>query len=205
MDLALFDFDNTITDRDSLSAFIKAHLPRRRLRWGGLLLVPLVLGYYRLKIVPAHVLRAAVMRIGLTGLARQPLVEAGRRYARDTLPGFVRPHALERIRWHQARGDTVVVVSASIDLYLRPWCRQQGVALICSQLGHRRGRFTGRYRGRDCCGEHKARRILKRYRLRDYAAVHAYGDSAEDHAMLALAEHRSYRWQPVREDVPREG
>lgn len=197
MDLALFDFDHTITDRDTFSAFLKANIPPRRLRWGGLLLAPLVFGYYRLKVVPAHVLRAAVVRVGLSGLERQAFAEAAERYARDTLPGFVRPQALERIRWHLQRGDTVVVVSASIDLYLRRWCRQHGVALICSQLGHRHGRFSGRYRGHDCCGEHKARRVLKRYRLADYGAVHAYGDSAEDHAMLALAHHRTYRWQPM--------
>lgn len=197
MDLALFDFDHTVTDRDTFSTFLKAQLPPRRLRWGGLLLAPLAFGYYRLKIVPARVLRAAVVRVGLAGLEHRGFAEAAERYAHDTLPGFIRPHALERIRWHQARGDTVVIVSASIDLYLRPWCRRQGVALICSQLGHRGGRFTGRYRGRDCCGKHKARRVLKRYRLQDFSAVHAYGDSAEDLAMLALARHRTYCWQSV--------
>ncbi|MCF7223471.1 HAD family hydrolase [Marilutibacter chinensis] len=197
MDLALFDFDHTVTDRDTFSTFLKANLPASRLRWGGLLLAPLAFGYYRLKIVPARTLRAAVVRVGLTGLERRALATAAERYARDTLPDFVRPHALERIRWHQARGDTVAIVSASIDLYLRHWCRQHGVALICSQLGHRDGRFTGRYRGRDCCGIHKARRVLKRYRLTDFQAVHAYGDSSEDHAMLALAHHRSYRWEPM--------
>lgn len=195
MDLALFDFDHTITDRDSFSAFLEQHVPPRRRRWGGLLIAPLILGYYRLKCVRGTTLRSAVVRVGLSGLDHRALADAARDYARDQLPTFVRPVAMARIRWHQARGDTVVVVSASLDLYLREWCRQHRTALICSQLGHRRGRLTGRYRGNDCEGTHKARRILKRYRLADYDAVHAYGDSEEDEAMLALADHPVYRWQ----------
>ncbi|MBB1061108.1 HAD-IB family phosphatase [Marilutibacter spongiae] len=195
MDLALFDFDHTITDRDSFSAFLRAHVPARRRYWGGLLVAPLLLGYYRLHLVSGTTLRRAVARVGLKGLPRDALAAAARAWSRDVLPGFVRPVALERIRWHQARGDTVVVVSASLDLYLRDWCQREGLEVLCSQLGHRRGRLTGYYRGVDCGGDHKARRILKRYRLTDYRAIHAYGDSEEDEAMLALADHRVYRWE----------
>jgi phosphoserine phosphatase len=89
----------------------------------------------------------------------------------------------------------VVVVSTSLDLYLRDGCAQHGIGLICSQLGHRRGRLTGRYRGTDCGSQHKARRLLKRYRLDDHDAVHAYGESEEDEAMLALADRPVHRWQ----------
>ncbi len=195
MDLALFDFDHTITDRDSFSAFLRLHVPPRRRFWGALLLAPLMLGYYRLKCVRGTTLRKAAVRVGLSGMDRKALAAAARAYADEELPRFMRPVAIERIRWHQARGDTVVVVSASLDLYLREWCRRQGIALICSQLGHRGGRLTGRYRGVDCGGAHKARRILKRYRLADYGAVHAYGDSEEDDDMLALADHPVHRWQ----------
>jgi len=57
----------------------------------------------------------------------------------------MRSVALERIAWHTARGDRVVVVSAALDVYLEPWCATMGVDVICTQLEAHGGRVTGRY------------------------------------------------------------
>ena len=67
MDLALFDFDGTLTTCETFPGFVRRVVPRARLRWGGLLLAPLVLGY-RLGLVPGTRVRAAIVRIGLRGL-----------------------------------------------------------------------------------------------------------------------------------------
>ena len=45
MDLALFDFDGTITDRETFAGFVRASIGRRR-RWlGGMAVMPHYLGY----------------------------------------------------------------------------------------------------------------------------------------------------------------
>jgi phosphoserine phosphatase len=62
-------------------------------------------------------------------------------------------------------------------------------------LEERGGVLTGRYRGLQCVGEEKARRVRAHYDLSRYGRVHAYGDTPEDHALLALAHCRSYRWR----------
>lgn len=138
-------------------------------------------------------------RVGFRGEDPTRLRDVGERYAADVLPGLIRPLALERIAWHKARGDRVVVVSASLDVYLHPWCRTLGVDVICTELEARDGRLTGRYVRGDCCGAEKARRIRERYTLADYATVHAYGDTEEDREMLELAQRRHFRWEDVRE------
>jgi HAD superfamily phosphoserine phosphatase-like hydrolase len=109
----------------------------------------------------------------------------------------VREKAIARIRWHQAQGDEVVVVSASLHVYLSDWCRQLGVELICTELEEQQGVLTGRYRNGDCCGHEKARRVQQRYDLREFASVYAYGDTKEDEAMLELASQRYYRWREL--------
>jgi phosphatidylglycerophosphatase C len=58
----------------------------------------------------------------------------GLQYAREVIPGVLRPNALERINLHKAQGDVVVVVSASLDMYLAHWCRQMNVDVICTEL-----------------------------------------------------------------------
>lgn len=113
------------------------------------------------------------------------------------LPAVVRGEALERIEWHQRQGDTVVVVSASLDAYLNSWCAAVGVDLICTELEECEGKLTGRYRAGDCSGPAKARRILARYDLSRYAVIYAYGDTNDDREMLELAHRKFYRWREI--------
>ena len=108
------------------------------------------------------------------------------------LPALLRPEMMARIAWHRARGDIVVLVSGSLDAYLRPWCDAHGLALICNRLAVVDGRCTGHYLRGDR-GEHKADDIRAAYDLSTFARVHAYGDSREDRPMLALAQERWWR------------
>jgi HAD superfamily hydrolase (TIGR01490 family) len=119
------------------------------------------------------------------------------KYATTVLPGTVRQSALERIEWHKSQGDDVVVVSASLDVYLGPWCEKHDIAWICTTLEERDGSLTGKYVDGDCTGAEKVRRIRQRYELAQYALVYAYGDSREDREMLELAHKRYYRWREI--------
>lgn len=197
MNLALFDFDGTITRRELFGDFMRRAVPPRRLALGQALLAPVVAGY-KLGVVSGSAARSAVVAVGLRRVAEQRVRQVGEDFAREVIPGTLRPTAMERIRWHQERGDTVVVVSGAFDVYLAPWCRQHGLGLLCSALEARDGVLTGRYRGAQCVNGEKARRVQVEYPLADYAQVYAYGDTREDRALLAIAHHRYFRWQPVR-------
>jgi HAD superfamily hydrolase (TIGR01490 family) len=197
MDIALFDFDGTITDREMFVAFLEHAVPRRRLALGKVFLAPLVVGY-KLGVVPTNAIRAAAVRVGLSGAPLQAVEHAAATFATDVLPPTVRSVALERIRWHQGRGDRVVVVTGALELALRPWCERHAVELVGSQLEHRGGRLTGRYSGPQCLRQHKVSRVAELYDLKQYAAVHAYGDTPDDFALLSLAHHGHYRWQPYK-------
>ena len=99
-------------------------------------------------------------------------------------------HLLE---WHRERGDTVVVVSASIDLWLRDWCRSRGIGLIATELEVKEGRITGRFLTRNCSGKEKVKRIEKELDLSRFDHIYAYGDSPADRAMLSIAHEAYYR------------
>jgi len=196
--LALFDFDGTITRTDTFSSFLRFAVRRHRIVLFALPLSPVVV-CYRLGLIAAHQARPIVSRVGFQGEVADSIRKAGRRYAAEVIPGVVRKRALERIRWHQGQGDTVVVVSASLDVYLSPWCESMGVELVCTELEESEGRLTGRYCHGDCSGPAKVRRILERYELSRYAVVYAYGDTHDDRAMLELAHRRFYRWREIQD------
>lgn len=196
MNLALFDFDGTVTVKDTFTAFLRFAIDRRRMLVGGVLASPVGIGF-RCGVIPAAVARPVYARCAFQGTPAARVRKLGRRYATDVLPGAMRPRALERIAWHQDRGDVVVIVSASLDVYLQPWGRSLGVAVICTELEERGGRMTGRYMAGDCSGGEKARRVQERYDLAAYATIYAYGDTAEDREMLALADRKYFRWTEV--------
>ncbi|HEV8551648.1 MAG TPA: HAD family hydrolase [Polyangiaceae bacterium] len=192
MNLALFDFDNTITTRDTFIPFLRLSAGPLRFFLGSVLLGPLFVGY-KLGLVSAARMRVASSFACFVGRSASTVNEQGRRYA----VGFeacLRPEARERLRFHREKGDLIVVVSASLDAYLRPFCAEHGFDLICTELETRGDRLTGCVRGGDCSSDEKAHRVRERYRLETFPAVYAYGDSAEDDALLALAHHAFLGW-----------
>ncbi|HYO93083.1 MAG TPA: HAD family hydrolase [Polyangiaceae bacterium] len=194
--LALFDFDGTITSSDTFTPFIFHAVAPARIALGKVVLSPIIAAY-KLGFLSPSRMRRSIVRFGFRGRVAAEVRAAGIEYSRSRLASVVRAKALERIHWHQAQGDQVVVVSASLDVYLADWCRELGVQWICTELEERNGVLTGRYRQGDCSGQEKARRIRRRYAMDSFAVVYAYGDTAEDEAMLALATQRYYRWSEL--------
>lgn len=172
MNLALFDFDGTVTTADTWTPFMRFAIPPITLLAARVVLTPVVAGY-RFGMITARRGRQVAMRVGFRGATATAVRERGARYAATVLPGVVRQSAVDRIGWHQSEGDDVVIVSASLDVYLGPWCEERGLAYICTTLEERQGTLTGRCVDGDCSGQEKARRILARYDLSRYARVYA--------------------------------
>ena len=129
------------------------------------------------------------------GMQVAKLDKLGEKYAKKHLPAMLRPGAMEQLRWHQSRGDHVIVVSASLDTYLRPWCKSMKVDLICSTLAKEAQIYTGKYQQGDCSHSQKAKRLQSAINLKQYREIYAYGDTPEDKALLKLATIPVYQWE----------
>ena len=195
--LALFDFDGTITDDDMFRRFVYYATSRPRIAVGTAMLAPRLLGH-RLGLISNKQMRRAVVQTVYRGRERQELEAIGERYAAEVIPQTVRPWAQERLNWHKSRGDEIVVVSASLSLYLAPWCRAQGYQLLCSHLASRGQYMTGKHQGEDCAGSEKRRLVEKNFDLATFSDVYAYGDTHEDKQLLSLASRRFYRGVELR-------
>lgn len=196
MNLALFDFDGTITSNNTWTPFLKFAVRPSRMVIGRLLLVPVIVGH-RLGAVPAGRARQIANYVAFCGERSSALQRCGMKYATDVLPQTLRQSALDRIEWHKSQGDDVVVVSASLNLYLGPWCEARNLLYICTTLEERAGRLTGRCVGGDCSGSEKVRRIRERFDLTRYTLLYAYGDTPDDRDMLELAQRKYYRGKEV--------
>jgi HAD superfamily hydrolase (TIGR01490 family) len=196
VNLALFDFDGTITFGDTWTPFMQLAVRPARQTFGRILLAP-AYAKYKCGMMPVGRMRESAIRVGFRGERAGDVRRLGCQYARETLPARVRPCAAETLAWHKSRGDDVVVVSASLDVYLTPWCANRRIAAVCTTLEERDGLLTGKCVGGDCSGDEKVRRVLAQYSLSRYQAVYAYGDTPDDRPLLALATHKYYQWHDV--------
>lgn len=198
--VAAFDFDGTVTYRETLSAFLRQ--VATPWQWGRntLLLLPTLLGY-GLRLIPNNTAKERVLHRFLAGMPQERLAQHGERFARDIIPTLLRPQAMARLAWHRRQGHRCIIVSASIEDYVSPWARAAGFdAVIATRLVRDgNGRITGYYDGGNCYGAEKARRL--RMLLGEGAVeIYAYGDSRGDREMLAMADHAYYREMPVEGD-----
>lgn len=184
--VAAFDFDGTLIRGDSFIGFLTASCGRWSTACGALRswrqLARLPLGGGR-----RDVAKAALLARTVAGRPLAELEEDGRRHA-GRLRARLRDDVLARARWHRDQGHVVVVVSASLAVYLRPLCDELGFEVVATELEvGDDGRATGRIRGANVRAEEKLRRL--RAWLGDRRArVWAYGDSEGDRAMLEAAD-----------------
>ena len=193
--VALFDFDGTLTCSDTLPLYI-----RHATGWGGLALS-------MLSTLPAMIVLACAGWKSVWGIdagsTKERLLRrcfAGRTInevatiCHNFIPkvdAVLAIPVVERMRWHKAQGHKVVVVSASVDVWVRPWCDAQGVdEVIATRLQLDGDRYTGRFDGENCNGREKVNRIASHYSPADYHIV-AYGNSSGDYPMFHYA-HEAY-------------
>ena len=192
MNLAIFDFDGTISDRDSFLLFVREVAGRVRFFIGMAALSPRIVGYL-IRYYPNYRLKEDVVTRFFANYSLPFLLKKASFFARDRLPGIIRPQAMQRIAWHADQGDRVVVVSATPDFILRPWCDAHGLELLATRLEEVDCRLSGRIEGVNCWGEEKVRRLVEHCRLDDFPEIFAYGDSRGDIPMLELATQPFYK------------
>ena len=197
MNLALFDFDGTLSTQDSYLFFTR-FLNRKRYLFGCLVLAPRIIGYLA-RIYPNHALKEDFLKFFYRGKTADEVQMLAHRFCSREIPAIIRPGAMERIRWHQDRGDTVVVVSACPRLILEPWCHEINADIIATELEtDAESRITGKIAGKNCWGQEKVNRIQARYAMKKYDAIFAYGDSRGDLPMLDLADQDKRFYKPFR-------
>ncbi len=195
--VAAFDFDGTISYRDTLVPFLVSVFGWAR-TLGGLAIVGpgLVLDYLRWR--SRGQMKERLLTHFFSGLDISELRRKGSAFAADGLIYRLRPLAVKRIQWHQMQGHYCVLISASIEAYIEPWGKSMGFDdVLCTKLQTTPdGVITGHMEGGNCRGAEKTRRLKELIGDPKNATIYAYGDSAGDRELLAMADHAYYREMP---------
>jgi phosphatidylglycerophosphatase C len=188
--VAAFDFDGTLARRDTLVPFL------RQIRGTAPVLAAAARAGVRTRDRDAF--KVALIGHLFRGVPADRLARLGEAYV-PTLFGLLRPGMLERLRWHQAEGHAVVIVSASLGAYLRPLAERLGLdtALAVELVAGADGLLTGEVvGGLNTRGPEKVARLQawaeQRFGPAGRFELWAYGDSSGDEELLALADHATW-------------
>jgi HAD superfamily hydrolase (TIGR01490 family) len=193
MNVAVFDFDNTLTRQDSLLPFFRFALGRWQFCWGILVMSPILVGY-ALKLIPNWKAKEILLIYFLGGKDEKQLNHIAQHFAAQKIPKLLRPEAINRLRWHQERGHQTILLSASLEIYLIPWAKSIGFSQVLgTQIAIKATRYTGRILGKNCHGQEKVTRLQSLLGDLNEYCIHAYGDSRGDLPLLDVADYSYYR------------
>jgi len=190
--IAFFDFDGTITTKDSFLEFIKYLKGNFRFYTGFLLNSPFLVAY-KLGIISNQLAKERVMRFFFGNMPVEKFQLACNEFSDKAIPLLIRSKAMLEIKKLQEAGVEVVIVSASAENWLRSWCATQGVSLLATRMVQNKGKITGKLEGLNCHGEEKVRRVHEAYDLSEYTRIYCYGDTKGDKPLLGLATFSFYK------------
>lgn len=184
-----FDFDGTLTTRDSFLEFIRYVCGNWALCKGILRYSPLLV-LMKLGLYPNWKAKQKVFAYFFKGMPLKDFAQQGRLFALDR-QHLLRPQGVDMVKQAQAEDAEVLIVSASIDYWVQPFFPE--VKVVGTQVEVEEGCLTGRFLTKNCYGQEKVNRILALYPHRNEYELIAFGDSAGDKELLAFADEAHYK------------
>ena len=190
--IVAFDFDGTLTVRDSFTAFLRWRAGTGGWFTGLAKMVPDLAAY--LGHQDRGRLKAASVREFLKGTPRTQLEADAEAFAGQVWPGFLRYDALACWKDWGAKGAYRVIVTASPETTVAPFARRlEADALLGTRLVFDSDdRVTGAFAGPNCRAAEKVRRLRAAFGD-DMQLAAAYGDTTGDTEMLAIAKEAGFR------------
>ena len=186
--IAAFDFDGTLTTRDSFLAFIKFACGTVSYYTGLLRYAPQLL-LMLLHLYPNWKAKERVFAHFFKGWQYSWFKALGEEFSSE-LDTMRNEPTIQRLQEHVERGDTIYVISASLPEWVEPWCSKLGVkhVLATEVEVDEDGRLTGRFKTPNCHGQEKVNRLQQVEPDREQYHLTAYGDSRGDRELLAFAD-----------------
>ncbi len=191
--LALFDFDKTVTDRDSFLPFMFFAFGHFRIICLIILFFPHALLCFA-GFMSRKKFKENFFKLTIKGWTEEKFRSVALDFYQKQMRSWVRKSAADEIKKHLENGADVSLVSASPNDWLWPFTDDFGINLIATRLEVKDGVYTGNIVGNNCRKAEKVRRVREVYDIESYSDIYAYGDSSGDYEMLKIANHPHFRY-----------
>lgn len=190
--IAFFDFDGTITTKDTMLEFIRFKSGAFMFYIGFILYSPWLVAY-KLRIISNQRAKEMILRFFFGKMTLEEFDRHCAAFNEQIIPSLIRNKALSEIKLLKEKGVEIVVVSASPENWVRRWCQSEGIHCLATRLHSDNGKLSGRIAGNNCHGHEKVARIRQAYNLDEFEEIFCYGDTNGDKPLLALATIAFYK------------
>lgn len=192
--LAIFDFDGTISNNDSLKDYLRFCEGKWKffLKYYLLFIFDLIKCLYDRKLF----LKLKTKRINFFFRDKNVdvLSSKANKYYKYRFKDILKSSAIQRLEWHRLMNHEIVILSASLDIILKKWCKENNFHLITNTLQMKDNKYTGNFTEEDCNGRQKVVMLLKNFNLNDYDKTYGYGDTKGDLDFLELVDKKYYQY-----------
>jgi HAD superfamily hydrolase (TIGR01490 family) len=189
--IAFFDFDGTITKKDTYIEFIKHCHGSLKTYFGFLFLSPILL-LYKLKLLRNDVAKQITFSFFFKNMSKSNYLDKCDSF-KNSISNILKPDALEKIAYHKSQNHYLTIVSASVEDWIRPWAMDNNFnEVIGTKIEIKNNKLTGKFASENCYGPQKVTRIKEQINVSN-SYIYAYGDSKGDKQLLQFADEAYYK------------
>ncbi len=190
--LYCFDFDGTLTYKDTMFLFLRYYNPAR-FYIQFLRHIPLF-ALLKIRLMTAERVKKSFIASVLKGERKSCIEEQATKFFEENYPAIIRQNALDFLNSRDLHYTESWLVTASLDIWVRPFAQKFNMKLLATEAEFKDEVFTGRLITPNCNGDEKLNRIKNELQGRKYDKIIAFGDTAGDQAMLNWADESHFRF-----------
>lgn len=190
--LYCFDFDGTLTYKDTMFLFLKFYNPSK-FYFQFAKHTPLFI-LLKLGLLDAENVKKSFISGVLKGEKKEKLEKKAQKFADENYPEIFRENALEFIGNIDRENTKSLIISASLDIWAKPFAEKLKIKLLSTEAEFTNGVFTGNFATKNCNGNEKVNRIKKEIEGRKFDKIIAFGDTSGDKPMLDFAHESHFKF-----------
>ncbi|MFC6269560.1 HAD family hydrolase [Frigoriflavimonas asaccharolytica] len=190
--LYFFDFDGTLTYKDTMFLFLKFCNPTKFYMQFALH-VPLFI-LLKLKLAEAEKVKKSLIFKVLKNETKQSLEKKSQLFFEAEFPQIIRENALDFIKNIDRENTESYIVSASLDIWVQPFAKHFNMELLATKAEFINDQLTKNFAGANCNKIEKVNRIKEAISGKKYDKTIAFGDTSGDSAMLKWADESHFQF-----------
>ena len=190
--LYLFDFDGTLTYKDTMFLYLKFY-DSAKFKLQFIKHIPLFI-LLKLKLADPEKVKKSVISSILKGERKSKIERKSQEFFEKYYLEVFRENALEFIKNIDRTQIESYIVSASLDIWVKPFADKLEINLLATKAEFKDDIFTGNFIGKNCNGVEKVKRIKIAIEGKKYDKIIAFGDTSGDKEMLAWANEGQFEF-----------
>jgi len=185
--LALFDFDGTLTMKDSLNEFLKYAVGIKTYFYKLVCFLPIFIGY-KLGIISNDKAKQKLLILFFKDWDEKKFKKIAFDFSKERLELILNYEVYNKFLNMKKNGYRVIVISASLECWLKFWCDLHDVELLSTKLKFENSKVTGEFLTPNCYGKEKVNRLKNYLNIDEYDEIISFGDSKADKYIFDISD-----------------